>query len=155
MNIRSTQTKWVTERHRNTQEIRRNTLTQRTGHIHSKRKIQAGLMMVPPISESMISPHKTRWQRHSRAKHKPDYASTGVFLGGEGVLVKTKLTAGCLSPTIITSQHHIIAFLRLHFHEGLKGGLGKEGKRDVTTGAMTKCWAGQHTYREGTYNGNN
>lgn len=45
--------------------------------------------------------------------------------------MKTKLTAGCLSPTIISSQHNITTFLRLHFQEGIRedgergGGGGK------------------------------
>lgn len=47
--------------------------------------------------------------------------------------MKTKLTAGRLSPTIITSQHNITTFLRLHFQEGMKGGQGKRG------GYVTLC----------------
>lgn len=39
--------------------------------------------------------------------------------------MKTKLTNGRLSPTIITSQHNITTFLRLHFQEGIKGGWGE------------------------------
>lgn len=49
-----------------------------------------------------------------------------------GGLVKTKLTAGRLSPTIITSQHNSTTFLRLHFQEGDGRRTGKEGRRDVT-----------------------
>lgn len=167
MKIRWTQIKWVTERYNNRREMRRSRLTQRVRHIHTQRKIQAGLMMVPPLSESMamVSPHNTEAQsgHNTTQTHQ---AQVSFFFFGGGALVKTKLTAGRLSPTIITSQHNITTFLRLHFQEGMKGGRGKRGggmSLSVTCsqlgrhGALhcPKCWAWQHTYREGVYNGNN
>lgn len=85
----------------------------------------------------MVSPHNTGQQRHSQATTQPRlirHKSLFFFSFGGGALVKTKLTAGRLSPTIITSQHNITTFLRLHFQEGMKGGRGKEGRRDVTLG---------------------
>lgn len=84
----------------------------------------------------MVSPHNTGQQRHSQATTQPRLIrhKSLFFSFGGGALVKTKLTAGRLSPTIITSQHNITTFLRLHFQEGMKGGRGKEGKRDVTLG---------------------
>lgn len=127
MKTRKTQIKWVTERYSNTREMRRYTLT-------LKRKIQAGLMMVPPHRLSpwqKVSPHNTGQQRHSQVTtHNQDSSSTSLsFFFGGGALVKTKLTAGRLSPTIITSQHNITTFLRLHFQEGMKGGgPGKRGR---------------------------
>lgn len=46
--------------------------------------------------------------------------------------MKTKLTAGCLSPTIIISQHNITTFVRLHFQEGVKEvGVGGEEGRSI------------------------
>lgn len=91
----------------------------------------------------MVSPHNTGQQRHMEAMTQPRlikhkffgyfFLFSFVYFFGGGALVKTKLTNGRLSPTIITSQHNITTFLRLHFQEGIKGGRGKEGRRDVTS----------------------
>lgn len=63
MKTRKTQIKWVTERYSNTREMRRYTLT-------LKRKIQAGLMMVPP---HRLSP----WQKGFTPQHRTAEAQPG------------------------------------------------------------------------------
>lgn len=86
----------------------------------------------------MVAPHNTGWQRHNQVTAQPRLIKH--FFSGGGALVKTKLTAGCLSPTIITSQHNITTFLRLHFQEGMKEGQGKRRGRYVTLCNIVTAW---------------
>lgn len=106
------------------------------------RKIQAGLMMVPPPnhfeSMAMVDPTIQNSRGTVRLQHSPD--SSRIFCLNEGgELVKTKLTTGCLSPTIITSQHTVTTFLRLHFQH-FQDVMMKEGvKRDGGMSVIIMC----------------
>lgn len=86
MKIRRAKIKLATERCSNTREMRRKH-SRRVRHTHT----QAGLMMVPPPSESMamVSPHDTQYSRGTvRPQHNPDSSGTRLFFffffGGEG-----------------------------------------------------------------------
>lgn len=81
MKIRKTQIKWVTERCSNTRKMRRNTLTQRVRHTHTERKIQAGLMMVPPLLSPWQWFHPTIQDSRGtvRPQHNPDSSGTSLF----------------------------------------------------------------------------
>lgn len=81
MKIRKTQIKWVTERCSNTRKMRRNTLTQRVRHTHTERKIQAGLMMVPPLLSPWQWFHPTTQDSRGtvRPQHNPDSSGTSLF----------------------------------------------------------------------------
>lgn len=86
----------------------------------------------------MVPPRPSQWsQQHETAEvvtPQHDTHSSGLSLLAAlfegGVRVKTKLTARCLSPTIITSQHNITTLLRLHFQEGIREDGGREEEEE-------------------------
>lgn len=129
MKIRKTQIKWITERYSNTREMRRNTITQ--SQAHSEKNTGRSNDGAPPFwvrGNGFTPQHRTAEAQsghNTTQTHQAQVFFCFLFFFGGGALVKTKLTAGRLSPTIITSQHNITTFLRLHFQEGMKGGRGK------------------------------
>lgn len=98
--------------------------------IHGKRKDTGR------FNDGWPRPHSlSPWQRFdptrrdkAEANHKPDSSNTSLSCEG-GAQVKTKLTTGRLSPTIITSQQSTTS---AHFWKGGQGGgLSRRNKRKV------------------------
>lgn len=140
MKTRKTQIKWVTERCSNTRKMRRYTLT-------LKRKIQAGLMMVPP---HCLSPwqryHPTtqdsrgtaRWQ-HTTQTHQTQ-VSLFFFWRGSASEDQTYRRPPVTHHHYISAQYHHIPEVTLSRRDERRK-TGKEGtRRDVTLCDVVTTW---------------
>lgn len=134
-------------------EMKRNTLIERAKHIHTGWSNDGALPTTTPAfwvhGDGFTQQHRTAEAHGGRDTAQTHQAQVlwvfflfaFVYFFGGGALVKTKLTNGRLSPTIITSQHNITTFLRLHFQEGIKGGWGgKKGGGTSLLWNMVTTW---------------